>query len=35
MSWLALLKVAREFDGVELVGIESPPWPKSYASAFV
>jgi hypothetical protein len=22
------VKVAREFDGVELVGIESPLWPK-------
>jgi microcystin degradation protein MlrC len=24
------VKVAREFDGVELVGIESPLWPKTY-----
>ena len=23
------VKVAREFDGVELVGIESPLWPKT------
>lgn len=23
------VKVAREFDGVELVGIESPYWPKT------
>src|SRR6202158_2854769 len=24
------VKMAREFDGVELVGIESPLWPKTY-----
>jgi hypothetical protein len=24
------VKVAREFDDVELVGIESPLWPKTY-----
>src|ERR1700760_5066914 len=24
------VKVAREFEGVELVGIESPLWPKTY-----
>src|ERR1700748_2893428 len=24
------VKMAREFDGVELVGIESPLWPKPY-----
>src|SRR5690242_10927790 len=24
------MKVAREHDGVELVGIESPLWPKTY-----
>jgi len=24
------VKMAREFEGVELVGIESPLWPKTY-----
>jgi hypothetical protein len=24
------VKMAREFDGVELTGIESPLWPKTY-----
>jgi microcystin degradation protein MlrC len=27
------VKVAREFDGVELVGIESPLWPKTYTGS--
>jgi microcystin degradation protein MlrC len=27
------VKMAREFDGVELVGIESPLWPKTYTGS--
>jgi microcystin degradation protein MlrC len=27
------VKMAREFDGVELVGIESPLWPKTYMAS--
>src|SRR5215813_2809318 len=27
------VKVAREYDGVELVGIESPLWPKTYTGS--
>lgn len=27
------VKLAREFDGVELVGIESPLWPKTYTGS--
>src|SRR6202035_1859489 len=27
------VKVAREFDGIELVGIESPLWPKTYTGS--
>src|SRR5258708_31773482 len=27
------VKIAREFDRVELVGIESPLWPKNYTSS--